>query len=219
MSINNRIVTPILYKRGSHGVLERVTSGRFVTNLCLASEDLSSASWTKSLVTISSNAVVAPIGGVQTADTLIEDVGGTFHLVRQNVTIAASSFNTFSFFAQAAGRTSCRLQLSNTLENTGTFVDFNFSTGVTSNLTNFGTGVNLGASIARYPNSWFRVSLCSRIDTSSTSIRLQILLSNPIGTTNYAGDGTSGLTLWGMQLETNTTSPSEYVPTGTFEVT
>jgi len=185
------------------------------TNLALQSQDLATT-WTVSGATASVNSVAAP-DGTTTADTLVESSGGTFHLVRQDVTIAANSAYTFSVFVKAAGRTACKLQVSNTLENTGANADFDLTAVTASNVTNFGTGASSAATITAYANGWYRISLRTTIDVASTTGRIQLLLANPAGTTSYSGDAASGMYMWGMQYELGQFM-SSYIPTTTVSV-
>jgi len=185
------------------------------TNLALQSQDLATT-WTVSGATASANSVAAP-DGTTTADTLVESSGGTFHLVRQDVTITANSAYTFSVFVKAAGRTACKLQVSNTLENTGANADFDLTAVTASNVTNFGTGASSAATITAYANGWYRISLRTTIDAASTTGRIQLLLANPAGTTSYSGDGASGMYMWGMQYELGQFM-SSYIPTTTIAV-
>ena len=185
------------------------------TNLCLQSADIST-SWVLSGATASVNATAAP-DGTTTADKLVESAGGTFHLVRQDIAISANTANTFSIYVKASGRTACKLQVSNTLENTGSNVDIDLSAVTVSNLTNFGTGTASAATIEPWTNGWFRVSLRTTIDAASTTGRVQLLLASPVGTTNYSGDGASGLFLWGGQYEAGQFM-SSHIPTTTVSV-
>ena len=185
------------------------------TNLALQSQDLATT-WTVSGATASVNSVAAP-DGATTADTLVESSGGTFHLVRQDVTITANSAYTFSVFVKAAGRTACKLQVSNTLENTGANADFDLTAVTANNVTNFGTGSSSAATITAYANGWYRISLRTTIDAASTTGRIQLLLANPAGTTSYSGGGASGMYVWGMQYELGQFM-SSYIPTTTVSV-
>lgn len=194
------------------GVLEEISRA----NLLLQSHD-QTVSWIKSQATITANSVNGP-DGVQIADTLVEDSGGTFHLTRQDVSgLAANVRYTFSCFIKAAGRNFCRLQLSNTLESNGAFVNVDLTNG-TGNVSAFGTGSAQTFLITPYIDGWYRVELTCIVDATSTALRSQILLASALGTVNYAGDGVSGIHLWGAQLELGGHSTS-CIPTTTVPVT
>lgn len=189
------------------------------TNLCLQSEVIDNASWTKSGLAgtpVTANATAAP-DGATTADKLVEPSGGTFHLVRQDITVSANTAYTFSVFLAAAGRGFARVQLSNSAEANGAYVDVNLTTGALGTATLFGTGSVQVASIAAYANGFYRVTLKCIIDAASTTARVQVLLASAIGTVNYAGDGSSGIYMWGAQLEAGS-FPSSYIPTTTVGV-
>ena len=189
------------------------------TNLMLQSEAFDNASWTKSglaATPVTANAVVAP-DGATTGDTIVEASGGTFHFVQQDVTVSANQPYTDSTWFKAAGRGFIRIQLSNTTATTGCFVDVNLTTGATGTVTTFGTGSAAAASVSAYSNSWFRAALTCTIDNSSTTARTQFILASALGTTSYAGDGLSGVSMWGAQIELAQFT-STYLPTTTATV-
>lgn len=211
-SVNN--VPRIEYDSSNavQGLLEEISRA----NLLLQSHD-QATTWIKSQATVAANSVAGP-DGVQIADTLIEDAAGTFHLTRQDVAgLAANVRYTFSVFVKAAGRNYCRLQLSNTAEANGAFVNVDLTNG-TGNVTAFGTGSAQTYSISSYINGWYRIELTCIVDAASTTLRSQILLSSALGTVNYAGDGVSGIYLWGAQLELGGHATS-CIPTTTVPVT
>jgi hypothetical protein len=217
------LVVPVLnrlVKRSSQGTLARQSSGRFYTNLILRSEEIDNASWVKSglaATPVLANNTTAPDGTV-TADKIIEAAGGTFHLIRQDVAnIIANSRYTLSCFLKGSERTFTRVQISNTGETSGSFIDINLTTGATGTLTNFGTGALSSVAVSSYPNGFWRVALTSKIDSASTSIRCQLLLASALGTVNYAGDGTSGLFAWGAALESG--FGTNYIKTISTQVT
>lgn len=194
------------------GLLEEISRA----NLLLQSHD-QTTTWIKSQATITANSVNGP-DGLQIADTLVEDVGGSFHLTRQDVSgLAANVRYTLSCFIKAAGRNFCRLQLSNTAESDGAFANVDLTNG-TGNVSAFGTGSAQTFLITPYINGWYRVELTCIVDAVSTALRSQILLASALGTVNFLGDGASGIHLWGAQLELGGHSTS-CIPTTTVPVT
>jgi hypothetical protein len=81
---------------------------------------------------------------------------------------------------------------------------FNLTTGAA---TNIGTGVGSAVSVG---NGWYR---CSVVVTT-TGIRFYI----PSSSSTFAGNGTSGIYLWGAQLEAGSFATS-YIPTVASQVT
>lgn len=184
---------------GSNGVL-----GRAVTNLLLRSEEFDNAGWGKDSTVATANQTTAPNGTV-TADKVAEDTSTNFHAVSQYVAgFASGAVLTLSIHAKAAGRSLFRIQ-TDASGGTGT-ADFNLSTVTATS----GTGVFTAGSIQAVSDGWYR---CSVRCTTSTAgaIGLKVLLgTTTIG--SYTGDGTSGVFLWGAQLEQSTTV-GEYIPT------
>ena len=185
------------------------------TNLALQSADFAT-SWITSLATVSANTITDP-AGTTTADKIVESSGGTFHLVRQDVAIAANTPHTFSIWAVAAGRTFCRVQFSDNTETNGAFVDVNLTTGATGAVTTFGTGSAASVVMSQYAGGLWRIQLTCTVDAASVTGRMQILLASALGTVNYAGDGASGIGLYGAQLEAAKFA-SSYIPTTTVSV-
>jgi hypothetical protein len=180
-------------------------------NRLLQSETFDNASWIKSGSTVTANAAFAPTGAL-VADKLVESSGGTFHLIRQDCTTTLGVANTFSISAAPAGRQVIRLQLTNQAESNGSFVDVDLYSGVASSVTNVGSGSAGTVSVTAQANGFWRISLKSVIDTTSTLARCQVLLSSG-GTTNFSGDGASGVYLYGAQYELGSTATTYTVTT------
>ena len=195
----------------------RVASGSVSgvrANLVLQSQTIDNASWTKSglaATPVIANSDVAPDGTI-TADRIVEQSGGTFHLIRQDSSVVANTIHTMSFYLKPGGRAWAKLQLSNTLENNGASVFANLATGSISSLTTFGSGSFQSAAIEPAANGFYRVQLSCIIDSSSTTGRSQLLIASDSSTINYAGDGVSGLVVWGAQLE-DALSATSYIVT------
>lgn len=156
--------------------------------------------WETSNTTISANAAVAP-DGASTADKLIANNGAVGGQINQ--TITGTSQNTFSVFAKAAEFTQIYLGF-----NTGAGACFDLSSG-TVVLTDAG----FSSSITSVGSGWYR---CSITGTGITG-RYRIYLASS-GSKTISGNGTSGVLLWGAQLEAGAFATS-YIPTTTTSLT
>jgi len=182
------------------------------TNLLTYSEQFDNAAWVKSNATITTNTTVAPDGTI-TADKLVEDTANSSHGARRDaVSVTSGVVYTTSFYAKAAERTEIGITLSST----------NF--GVNGGRFNLSTGVALVVngspliSMTAVGNGWYRcVYTLTAIATASSNFTPNIFLYSGVNTT-YTGDGTSGIFIWGAQLNTGAT-PAAYLQTVATAVT
>ncbi len=176
------------------------------TNLRSYSQELDNAVYTKSGSSVSVNATSAP-DGTATADKLVEDSANTAHGVI-TFTPATSTAYVISFYAKPAGRS--RIQFSGGGFGAQGFVaTFNVSDGtMLVNTGNKGTITAAG-------NGWYR---CAIAFTTSNTSDFSILMCNDAGASTYQGDGTSGIYLWGTQIEAGSFATS-YIPTVASQVT
>ena len=163
------------------------------TNQLLYSEQFDNAAWTKSDVTITANAVVAP-DGATTADKLIETVATSIHAAYQQQTPAAGTY-TLSVYAKAAERSWIRIRLGVAAAAYSKYFDLtNGAIGSSEG----GEGADGSATIESAGNGWYR---CSITYTAATALTIEtIYIATADLTSNYAGDITKGLYLWGAQL-------------------
>ena len=163
------------------------------SNIYLRSDNFADSNWTKTRLSIQTDAIIAP-DGAMTADKLIEDttVSNT-HTIGSNVTPPATP-HTLSVFAKKGERDFIVLRLG------GTNDFFNLNTGVA-------TTNNNSPKITNFGNGWYRCTV-----TSSAGTQGSFQLSADGITSSYTGDGTSGIYLWGAQLEAGA-FPTSYIPT------
>jgi hypothetical protein len=202
--VNDSLATP------SINFATATSDGQARRNLLTFPTAFDDAVWTKTRSSISANAAVAP-DGTTTADKLIEDTtaSNTHNTTSAVLTLASASTTTLSLYVKAAERTWCRIA-DGGVTSGGAFV--NLSTG------QFGTieaGVT-ASSIQNVGNGWYRVSVTGVLAGTSSQVLVQIATGN--GTTSYTGDGTSGILVWGAQLETGTTA-SAFQNIGTDKMT
>ena len=187
------------------------------TNLLVRSEEFDNAAWVKLRATVTANATTSPDGTVD-ADKLVEDTtASNTHIISQTATIAASTSYTFCVYLKAGERTFARLLFGDAGGNNGVRVDVNLSNGATSTSV-AGTGwVLTAASATAVGNGWYRVVLTGANTSATAGIGI-IYLASALGTISYTGDGTSGIYLWGAQVEAGAFATS-YIPTVASQVT
>jgi hypothetical protein len=189
------------------------------TNLLLNSEDFSTT-WTNGDTTEQTNATIAP-DGTTTADKLVENTVNIVHNINQNVTVASPYTLSCSFYAKAGERSRVGIWLRGASSANRTQVTFNLSTGLTSDLLNTGLFSGGIASMTAVGNGWYRCFVSASCAAGETQARAYFYLMDgtvTISNAAYTGDGTSGIYLWGAQLEAGA-FPTSYIPTTTATVT
>ena len=171
-------------------------------NLFVRSEEFST-SWVTTDATLSTNAIISPDGNT-TADKLIVNSGAANGRTAQ--TFALTGSHTMSIFAKAGEWSWVFLAPLGP----GSGVWFNLSNGTIGTQSAGFTGA-----ITSFGNGWYRCAVTCTGSGVSTSSRIVSTNANSALST---GDGTSGIFLWGAQLEAGS-FPTSYIPTTTGPVT
>jgi hypothetical protein len=182
------------------------------TNLALRSDDFGNGYWGKFNTTITANNTTAP-DGTTTADKFVETTANNFHSMDSTFT-SGIGIHTATIFAKIGERRYLRLnitEISPAIDHTALF---DLQTGT---LLSSGTGVT--AKIISADNGWYKISVTSPALVGG-QVRMALLMQTTTSSTpqSYTGDGTSGLFIWGAQLEAGSYATS-YIPTTSASVT
>lgn len=182
------------------------------TNICLQSQTLDNASWTKTNCSISADAIVAP-DGTTTADKVIENTSaGVVHRLEQTIT-NTNNPTTHSVYGKAGERNWLYIR-SNDATPTANTAWFDLTNGVVGTVNS-----SMTATIEPVGNGWYRCSATLTSPPASANVwNIGIALGDGALTHTGHASGTWGLYMWGMQQET-ATSRSSYIPTTTTSVT
>lgn len=188
----------------------RLEGARRVENLLSYSQEFDNAAWLKNNATVTANAATAP-DGTMTADKLVEGTGSIYHSVNQSPTLAASTVYTKSVYAKAAERSwiSLLFRTPDGLYHSG-FFDLSSGTA--------GSTANATAAIQNVGNGWYRCAITATSPGAGSTLNSEnIQLATGNNERTYTGDGTSGIYIWGAQMENvmeqSVQTAGEYVST------
>ena len=179
-------------------------------NLLTYSASLNTSPWFATRVTITANATKAPDESV-TAEKLVETTDTGAHHCSRSCAFTAGVTYTLSAHVKAAERSAGNLRLGNGV--------VNFSGGVADCAFDLvaGTAIKgpfgIRADIRELADGWYRIWITGTADASLSDNASAVFLSNG-ATGTYTGDGTSGMYVWGVQLEVGA-EPSSYIATTT----
>ena len=183
------------------------------TNLVTYSEDFSDSSWSKSDVTVEGG-FTSPSGD-ESAYKLKEGSATINHQMYASISGIAGNTYTLSGIFKKGERDIIQLVYGGAAFDEGnTYCNFDLSNGV------LGSGLYLSASITLISNGWYR---CEFTATKTTTGNFNITYAPKLTSTSsrnavYTGDGTSGVYIWGAQVEVGSYATS-YIPTSGSTVT
>tara|TARA_Y100000289_G_scaffold34740_1_gene34347 strand:- start:1066 stop:2241 length:1176 start_codon:yes stop_codon:yes gene_type:complete len=140
--------------------------------------------------------------GTSSAALWTEDSSTGLHTVREKTLWNSSSAgddHTWSVFVKPNGRTKCRLYTGQT-------------TTVTFDLTANTVSPSDDGTITPYADGWYRISTTS-VNSSGDNLFHYIYFLNDSNSQSYAGDGSSGMYVWGWQVEGDEAFTTSYIPT------
>jgi hypothetical protein len=187
------------------------------TNLLTYSSSFDNSAWVKQSSTITANNTTAP-DGTLTADKIIETAVNDAHLTVQSKSISASVI-TASVFLKKSELQYAVVFISNTVnKNFAVLFDVNQGTVVTNFTSIPSYAAPTSSSIEDMGNGWYRCTITATDSFTNADLVIALNKSGTDSGFSYVGDGTSGLFLWGAQLEAGS-YPTSYIPTTSASVT
>jgi hypothetical protein len=176
-------------------------------NLVLRSEEFDNAAWTKTRSSITANATTSPDGTANADRFVIDTTAATNHAVGQSASVTSGTTYALTVFAKADQFSQINLRFSAQFPAGNVYYDLN-------NGTISSAGSVVSASMTSFGNGWWRCVLVMTANATGAAAG-QIFLAQSNSITIATADGTSGLFIWGAQLEqvTYQTLPSTYVQT------
>jgi len=178
-------------------------------NLLTYSQDFSQ--WTNTRSSDDPDSATAPDGTETATSFYMDSTAASTHIIKKSATIVASSTNTFSVFVKPNGLNFVRLMLSDASVTDYFEAFFDVSSGDVGTTGDGASGTFTTATIEDTGNGWYRCSITGVV-SSDTAVEARIYLAEADNDATIDGDGSSGIYIYGAQVEEGST-PSSYIPT------
>jgi len=159
--------------------------------------------------TVSADSTAAPDGST-TADLIIKSTGvGSSSVCYKLFTGAISTAYCGSIYLKAGGYSKVQVVFGNTAFNSTNYGgNFDLVAGTNNAILNGST-----VTITSVGNGWYRITVTATSDADGGNYVFAITLLDASYSANFAGNGTSGIYLWGAQVELGSAATA-YVATG-----
>jgi hypothetical protein len=200
---------------GSRPLLARTPDGGR-RNLLLYSEQFDNATWTKVSSSVTANSETAP-DGTTTADLLVEDLTTNGRYLQQSLVTTVQSY-TFSCYFKRPLLNARQYVLLYHNESVRGWV-FDILNGVVGAGGTTAVGAPAAYGITSVGNGWYRCFITITGTAATNNFRAYIVTNDGSGSASYTGNGSSGMLVWGAQVETGSSATAYQRVTLTSDVT
>lgn len=156
--------------------------------------------WSATRTTQTADADTAP-DGTETAVSIVPTTLSGTHFIAETLTVPATDEQfTFSMFIKENGYYRGQLYVQTTASDIARFA-FNLQDLTFESFNTVGAPTNYTTKIEAYADGWYRISFSFNMNIAGTSLTTRLYVYDNDGAFNFTGDGTSGLLVYGPQLE------------------